>query len=412
MRTHPQHTKAWERWLSCASLLWFVAAACSGLCAQEQRTSRQNPCPAAATHDYWTPDGRSGDLEFDIPGGWERIKEETFELKPSGLQAKQVVRIGFLAPQTLTGSAHQYFQSVWGQWRRQFNMIDNGQPDKAHNPKGFDVLSQYTRIYSPALGNGTFRMGVAVLGKRAQAYYFVDNTGNIDYEEAFHGLEHSVQFVNREKPRLPEPGVPCGLNGIYVGWKKTPEYRNGVIFEGALKIEILVFFRDGNVIRHLPEKGLKNFDFGAELKESRDYCGRYRMIGDQFKITWADDTAVTGSKQGENLMIQDFSYQPAANSDGFRLNATYRTEGAPTGPRIRFSSDGQFVENGILDSVDYSGRNKAAGSGTYSIEQNTIELHYQNAHTVPLSFYVFASDQTGKRPKLIHLNSKAFVLAQ
>jgi hypothetical protein len=103
---------------------------------------------------------------------------------------------------------------------------------------------------------------------------------------------------------------------------------------------------------------------------------------------------------------------PDANSDGWKLNATYRTDGAPSGPRIRFTPDGRFIENGILDSVDYHGPDKSAGAGTYNLEHKTVDWHYANGRTIPLSFYTFASDQAGQRPKLIHLNGKDFVLAQ
>jgi hypothetical protein len=406
--------KPWTGLRACASLMLFVAGALGVLQAQGQGARRPEPCGGtAAARDYWTPDGQAGDLQFNIPGGWRRIDERGFlALTPTGLQPRQMSRIGFLPPQTLTTDVRRYFEGIWAQWRTQFNMIDNGDPETAHNAKGFDVLSRYSRIYSPSLGNGTFRFAVAFMGNRAEAFYFIDNTGNIDYEEAFRGFESSVQFVNLQKPSLPEPGVPCGLNGLYTGWKKTTGYRNGVIHEGLLEIEILVFFPDGNVIRHLPEQGLKNFDFGVELKNSRAYCGRYRMIADQVRITWADDNTETGNVEGSNLRIEGWSYIPAANSDGWKLNATYRTSWAPSGPRIRFTPDGRFIENGILDSVDYHGPDKSRGAGAYNIEHNTVELHYANGRTVPLSFFVFATDQAGESPKLIHLNGKDFVLTQ
>ena len=391
-----------------ASLALFILAAG----ASPTLAQRTNPCVTPA-RDYWTPDGRSGDLQFDIPQDWQRIDDQgMLELVPSGERGRDLTRIGFLPPQTLNGNVRQYFESVWAQWLKRFNALDNGEPEMNHSAKGFDVLTRYSRIYAPSIGNGTFRLGVAVMGNRAEAYFFIDNTGNIDHEQAFSNFEHSVQFAGREKSALPEPGVPCGLNGIYVGWKRTAGYRNGIVSEAVMKIETMVFFPDGNVIRQLPERGLKGFDFGREIKESRESCGRYRMIGDQVRITWSDDTTATGNRDGTNLRIGGWSYAPAANSDGLRLHATYRTEWAPTGPRIRFSSDGRFEENGILDSIDYSGPDKSRGGGRYSIERNTVELHYANGRVVPLSFFIFADDQAGEHPKLIHLNSKAFVLTQ
>ncbi len=390
---------AWLRFL----LLFCGAAVLPGV-AQSTR------CPAPA-RDYWTPDGRAGDLQFDVPGNWKVIDDQGMtELIPLAEQGRELTRIGFLAPQKLNGNVRQYFESVWAQWRTRFNTIDNGAPDISHSDRGYDLMKRYSRIYAPSIGNGTFWLEVAFLRDRAEAYFFIDNTGSVDYSQDFLSFEHSVQFVNGDKPELPEPGVPCGLHGVFVGWKRTAGLRNGIISEAIMKIETLVFFPDGNVIRHLPERGLKNFDFGREIKESRENCGRYRMIGDQVRIRWSDDTRAVGTREGTGLRIEGWQYAPAANSDGLQLNATYRTDWAPAGPRIRFTSDGRFVENGILDSIDYSGPDKSPGSGTYTIEKNTIELHYSSGRDIPLSFYVFADD-AGPRPKLIHLNSKGFVLA-
>lgn len=244
------------------------------------------------------------------------------------------------------------------------------------------------------------------MGDRAEAYFYIDNTDDVDYDQACSSFQHSVQFANQAKPELGEPGVPCGLNGIYVGMKPL-----GVLSGGRFKIEPLVFFPDRNVLRHLPEQGLKNFDFGREIKESRAHCGRCRTIGNPVRITWSDDTRAVGGRDGANLNFEGLPYVAAENSNGLQLNAMYRTGWAPAGPRIRFTSDGRFVENGILDSIGYHGAEKSPGGGTYNIEQNTLELHYSTGHYVALSFYVFAND-TGPRPKLIHLNSKDFVITE
>lgn len=291
-------------------------------------------------------------------------------------------------------------------------MIDNGTPELARSPEDFEVLSAYTRIYSPSLGNGTFKLAVAHKGNRAQPFFFLDNTGDVDYDLAFDTFQHSVKFANAEKPELPEPGVPCGLEGVYMGFRVGEGNINGSLNSAMLKSGILVFFPDGNVLRHMPENGLQNFDFGVEIKQSRDDCGRYRMIGDQFKITWSDNTTLTGERDGKALKVNGFPFTPAINTDGLMLNGTFRADRAPTDARIRFTSDGNFVENGILEAIDFSGQNKSPGRGTYNIERNTLELRYQSGRNVHLSFYILAGDLNGSRPKLLHLNSHAFVPAQ
>jgi hypothetical protein len=49
--------------------------------------------------------------------------------------------------------------------------------------------------------------------KRVQAFWFLDNTRNIDYEEAFHSFEHPVQFAKQERAGMPEPGFLAASMG-------------------------------------------------------------------------------------------------------------------------------------------------------------------------------------------------------
>lgn len=398
--THPPPED--KTWISVRRWLAFSLLLCAGAVLPTQ-AAESNSCPAPV-RDYWTPDARVGDFQFDIPGNWKLINDQgTTALMPVAQQGRALTRIGFFPPQTLNGNVRQYFESLWAAMRRQVNAIDNGTPETSHSDRGYDLIKRYSRIYASSIGNGTFWLALAIMGNRAEAYFFVDNTGNLEYQEAFRSFEHSVQFANAEQSELSEPGVPCGMNGIFVGWK-------ALALTPALRIQTLVFFPDGNVIREVPQGGLKDFDFGRQIKESRPSCGRYRMVGNEIRIRWSDDTRMTATREGTKLEIEGFKYIPVANSDGAKLDGTYRTEWAPAGPRIRLTSDGRFVENGILDFIDYRGPDKSPGAGTYTIEMNTIELHYSTGRDIPLSFYVFADD-SGPRPKLIHLNSKGFVTA-
>lgn len=386
----------------CAFILLGPTAWAGAAPTGAQTTSPSNPCPGA-TRDYWKPDGQAGDLQFEIPAGWRQMEDQGGPmLVPPGLQPGKITHIGFLGPQTLAGGDREYFEAVWREWQKQFSTIDNGQPEFKQDAKGFTLLRRYSRIYSPQLGNGTFTLVVARSGNRVEAYWYIDNTGSVDYDQAFRAFEHSVQFANAVTPAPPELGVPCGLSGVYIGW------RAGDTFSPGPKVQILVFFPDGNVLRHLPEKGLENFDFGAEIKQARDYCGRYRMMGNQFKITWADSNTVSGAREGGRLTIEGFPYVPAANSDGLRPNGTYRVvRGRGV---ISLAPDGRFTENGILDSVGYHGPDKSPGSGTYTIRHHTVALQYVDGRNIPLSFYIFVDDAASAHPKLIHFNTYDLLL--
>lgn len=386
--------------------------------APAQPTDSQDPCAGSApARDYWKPDGQVGDLAFYIPGHWKKIEDQGFTmLVPTKGKQREVTRIGFLPAQAITGDGRQLFETIWAGFRQQFNTIDNGKPEVSRTGKGLQVMSRYSRISSQSLGNGTFTLDLVLMGKRAQPYFYLSNADNVDFDNDFQTVKNTLERAKKGDTGLPQPGVPCGLSGIFAGLTMGTgvigSNPDSTVVGTKLKSQILVFFPDGNVISHLPEKGLENFDFGKEIRQSRDSCGRYRMIGDNFKVTWADNSTQDGRKHGGGIEFGGFTLAPAANTDGLKLSGIYRGDRAPTDARIKFTSDGHFVENGILDSAYYSGQDKSPGSGTYTIQQNTLDLHYSTGRNVALSFYVFASDNTGPRPKLIHLNTYAFVPAQ
>lgn len=407
---HPCHTA------NCR--LFAILFGLSACLSFAQPAESQDPCAGTApARDYWKPDGQVGDLAFYIPGHWKKIEDQGFTmLVPTKGKPQEVTRIGFLPAQALTGDPRQLFETIWAGWRRQFNTIDNGKPDVSRTGKGLQVMSRYSRIFSQSLGNGTFTLDLVLMGKRAQPYFYLSNADNVDFDNDFQTVKNTLERAKKEDTGLPQPGVPCGLNGIYVGLIMGTGVigsdPGSTVVGTKVKTGVLVFFPDGNVISHLPEKGLENFDFGREIRQSRDYCGRYRMIGDNFKITWADNSTEDGRKHGGGIEFGGFVYSPAANTDGLKLSGIYRGDRSPNDARIKFTSDGRFVENGILDAAYYSGRDKSPGAGTYSIQQNTLDLHYSSGRNVALSFYIFAGDNTGPRPKLIHLNTYAFVPAQ
>jgi hypothetical protein len=365
-------------------------------------------CPAPA-RDYWKPDGTFGDLAFYVPAGWQESQEQgVIVLTPSKLLPRQLTRIVLLPPQTLTGDPGQLFEAVWAGWRSQLHLTDNNRPDLSRTPKGVQIMNRYSRVYSPSYGNGTLTLQIAIIGNRAQPYFYLAFPGNFAYDNDFQMFKNTLELAAPAQRNLPEPGVPCGLHGVYVGLRIP----SAIVVRADPQVEALVFFPDGNVIRHLPEKGLEAFDFATEVRQSRNSCGRYRVIGNHFRITWADGSRRDGDREGANLNIDGLPYTPAPDPSGLKLDGTYRGDRAPTDARIRFTPDGRFIENGILEAINYRGGDKSPGSGTYGIHDYTVDLRYADGRVVPLSFYILASEQPGSHPRLIHLNSRDFLLAQ
>ena len=364
--------------------------------------------------DEWKPDTQIGSFLFNMPNGWKRIDVQNRpELVPVDLAKGSIALIDFLPPQQLKGDLRSWFDTAWAGWQKQFKVVQAGQITVGHNPSGFDFLRIDARVSNPRVGYCVFVFAAAQVESRVEAYYYLDNSGQYRYTNEFEDFEHSLQFANNPSAKshqgenAEKPGSAGGLHGLYVGYKMR-----GMI---GLRthFEYFVFFPDGNVIRSLPEQGLDNFNFAKALRESRDYCGRYRVTGNQVEITWADNNVETATQVGTDLKIAGDSYFNVSKSDGLRLQGVYRREGADLAKYfIKFASNGRFAENGMLNLFAYSGPNTSPGSGTYSIGNNTLTLNYSDGRTVALSFFVFPAVTDGQQPTRIHVNTYALVEAQ
>jgi hypothetical protein len=364
--------------------------------------------------DAWRPDTQIGNFLFNMPNGWKRIDVQNRpELVPADLAKGSIALIDFLPAQELKSDLRSWFDAAWAQWQRQFKVVQAGEITPGHNPSGFDFLRIDARVSNPTVGYCVFVFVAAQVGNRVEAYYYLDNSGQYRYTDRFHDFEHSLQFASNPSARSHErenedrPGSAAGLQGLYIGYKMR-----GMI---GLRthFEYFVFFPDGNVIRSLPEQGLDNFNFAKALRESRDYCGRYEVTGNQVAITWADNNVETATQAGTNLKIAGDSYFKVSRSDGLRLQGVYRREGADLAKYfIQFASDGHFAENGMLNLVAYRGPSTSPGSGTYSIGNNTLTLNYADGRKVALSFFVFPVVAEGQQPTRIHVNTYALVQGQ
>jgi hypothetical protein len=356
--------------------------------------------------DYWKPDTQVGDFQFNLPDGWKKMQtRDGTILVPANLSGNTVVTIGFLPAETPTGDPRSWFASKWAEWQRQFKVLQAGEVETSHNSNGFDVLSVEARVTNQRVGYSQFVFAAAEVGNRVEPYYFMCNTSCYDERDAFDDFQHGLTFANLKSSRLSEEGTGTagGLKGLYVGWRWKGAY------EVKIHLSYVVFFPDGNVIRYLPKEGLENFDFGAALRKSRDSCGRYRMNGNRFTITWGNHATEPGVREGAKLQIGEdgLDYQLTARSDGLKLNGNYHPERSEQPGSIRFTPDGHFTENGVLKAVDYAGPDFSPGTGSYHIKDNTLTLSYDDGRSIAVSFFVFADEDGSHQPKLIHLNTYA-----
>jgi hypothetical protein len=365
-----------------------------------------------AGDDAWRPDSQIGDLQFNVPHGWNQVQTPNGPvLSPVNLPPNSVVIIGFLPAQAV-GDPYSWFRATWANWKTQINLIDSGQPESKRTPHGFDVLRSYSRAYSPRLGNATFILAAAVAGNRVAPYFYLCNTncGFDGYQRDFQTFELSLTLASLGVSRAGAngDGSSGGLRGLYTSYRMS----EGDVALGTFKVRgsviYLAFFPDGNVIRYLPKEGLDNFDFRAAVRSSRESCGRYQLHNNRISITWGDNTTVSGMRDGTKLQIGDdpFEYEPAADSDGLTLSAVYRVDGADPRARIAFLADGRFTDDGAISAVDIPA---SGGTGSYQIKNNTLTLSYSSGRIVKISFFVSADEQRTHEPRTIHLNGRALL---
>ncbi|HLZ46650.1 MAG TPA: hypothetical protein VKQ05_13330 [Gemmatimonadales bacterium] len=353
----------------------------------------------------FTTDNRIGDFQFVMPTGWKRAEVRgNAALIPGDLRQGSVAQIGLLPAQPLNGDLRSWFNAEWAALMQGFRAIDAYDPQSDRTAEGLESLRAYSRVSNPSFGFGTFVLGAVRVGTRVEAYYFFDNSGRSSYlENDLPSFEHSLRFTTASSPTPTD----AGLDGLYIGYRMR-----GATPSEETHFEYLAFFPAGTAIRFLPERGLEHFDFVAESKQSRDYCGCYAVTGDRVTIQWGNnDTEVATISPGteRTLKISGDAYFPVPAANGLTLDGTYRREGSDLAAKfIRFSPDGHFEDRGMLPLVAVD---QPSGNGAYRIAKNTLTLQYADGRTVPLSFFVWPAEP-GSRPGAIHVNTYRLVRAQ
>ncbi|MEI6670167.1 MAG: hypothetical protein WCP29_18625 [Acidobacteriota bacterium] len=183
-------------------------------------------------------------------------------------------------------------------------------------------------------------------------------------------------------------GVWMGFKTFYPDWEPKPRW--------------YVFYENGEIFEDLPGVGLAAFDRDASRRDPNqaNYWGTYTADGASGQI------AKPGVRFTEALRIEspdkmkiDANYFNRCKSvDGLRLQGEWTSYGNPNDPTLdrvpqgqrpifRFTSDGRFVDEGVLatflTSIDRS--TDGAGSGTYEIRDFTLILRYADGRVKTLA---------------------------
>ena len=198
-----------------------------------------------------------------------------------------------------------------------------------------------------------------------------------------------------------------GFTGLYRMMRPKAININSSIPETGYYIEHIIFFPGGKLYRSLPPEGLLYFDPVIAQQAHPNNWGTYEFKnGDILIALGPNKTPYTITRNGDRLnnppALGKGSFRPMPNCDGLKLEGSYRRHESE--PAIKFTKNGKFEDGGVfgyfgtmarLDGSVYTDDGKG-GSGTYLIEQNTLELRYSDGRIKRILIQVFPENLTKK----------------
>ena len=199
-----------------------------------------------------------------------------------------------------------------------------------------------------------------------------------------------------------------GFTGIYRMVRPRALNINSSVAENGYTIEYITFLPDGHVYWTLPPEGLLYFDPAVAQRADPDDWGTYEIVGNEIRIIRGPNRyKYVMPRNGERLenptSLGRGSFRPVPPADGLRLEGNYRRDSSE--PTITFTRDGSFRDGGIFRYFGTMQRpngtvyqdDGVGGTGTYLIEQNTLELRYSDGRIKRFPFIAFP-ENLAKKP--------------
>jgi len=236
---------------------------------------------------------------------------------------------------------------------------------------------------------------------------------------------HASAQQFRSPNAAPQQSASGGLSGIYRAAAKPGENTVGRLAfndpaEKSPNYKFLVFFPDGRVKRGLilggmdkqiPESAMRH-DIASGGNFATQW-GKYLFSGGRGRMVFASAAGGVNLVRGLSGDVWDFTgtagrlevngdtYDLLDGGNGIQLEGIYKPFGDASQPGIRFTRDGQFVDQGIFDNgtstaiamggggvgIAYGFSSPKAGRGVYYLSNYGLCLHYSNGkNPCPLFF--------------------------
>ncbi len=194
-----------------------------------------------------------------------------------------------------------------------------------------------------------------------------------------------------------------GFTGIYRMVRPRAININSSGYEPGYIIEYITFLPGNDLYWGLPPEGLLYFDLSTAKRTHPHDCGTYEVVADEIRILRGPSKKkYVITKSGDKLInppsLGKGSFRYIPHCDGLKLEGNYRRNESE--PAISFSKNGQFKDGGVfryigniskLDGTSYQD-DGLAGTGTYQIGQNTLDLSYSDGRVKRFPFIALPDD--------------------
>ena len=358
--------------------------------------------PAMLPAQNVKPDTQTGNFLYVFPNGWKPVErgDTTFLYSPASPPGTATYIA--LAANNLDRDLAYSFNELWGGFKSSYRILQGGQVAPMRLPQGYDALT----TSAVALDQRGTRYSIYVVAarykNRVQVVMFMSNappgaglsSSFAIFQRFIANLRFGDALPGAEVP--PESAAPVGaaagplpagsLEGIYIG----------LVLNGTRAgPRRLHFNRDGWVVKDVLQEGMIGFDFTAYRSDphtNRSWVGRYRLDGDQINILWQDYTEnreiitrnETSGKPGINV------YVPMCLCTGTTFSGKYNWGLAGSGQYLQFSTDGTFLDRGVLDQMLVPSpyyEHPRTQRGTYAIRGQTIIFTFADGRRGMRTFY-------------------------
>jgi hypothetical protein len=384
-------------------------------------------------------DTQFGDFLFKAPLGWtQRPAGNTlaFEAPPAipGTSTSLV-----LASYGIDTDLRTSFTKAWQALQTQYRVQQSGQVLSQRLPGGNEALCVSALADDPQGKHWAAMFLMAQNGSRSELVLFATDdlrpAALATYRGVLAAFLATVHFqgpgpVTGGQPAAAPVAMPAGtgkLAGIY-----RAATRDGIdptatldLFDPARKTpeySFLTFFPDGRIKRGLIGNGFDGYVADSFFRHDiangghmASQWGVYQVAGAGGRIVFADPrlagqqlvSGLRGEVQNfgvypDRLQIQGDTYYLLDCGNGLKLQGIYKPSGDTSQPGIKFTADGEFVDEGILDTrsstaiglvgggvaIGYGFDSPRAGRGRYRITNYSLHLNYTNGKLPSPLFYI------------------------